>query len=249
MSAFGLPNAFMLLLFWLFLLHSSPHRGNPCKLEDDILTMNNESLKNHSNTFLALGDSYTIGESVSRKESFPYQTMYKLVAAGLAMSEPDIFAVTGWTTGDLLKAISKIDEGKKYDIVSLLIGVNNQYQGRSPEEYANEFGVLLEKAVHFASGGPAQVFVLSIPDYSGTPFASSMDKRAIAEKIDQLNRINKGISLDRGVHYIDITSESRKSGQDPSLIAEDGLHFSGKEYFIWADLLASAIHPILKSQV
>lgn len=246
MYAIGLPNTFMLLFFGLFLLCDSPHRGNHGKLEDDILAMNNNNLKNHSNTFLALGDSYTIGESIPRKESFPYQTVCKLLAAGHAVSEPDIIAVTGWTTGDLLRAVAKIDEGKKYDIVSLLIGVNNQYQGRSPEEYAGEFGILLDNAVRFASGDPAKVFVLSIPDYSGTPFASSMDKRAIAEKIDQLNRINNRMSLDRGVHYIDITSESRKAEKDPSLIADDGLHFSGKEYLIWADLLASVIRANLK---
>ena len=197
-------------------------------------------------TFLALGDSYTVGESVPAKESFPYQTMNKLAAAGHSTNDPEIVAVTGWTTGDLLKAVGKLDPGKKYDLVTLLIGVNNQYQGRSLEEYGNEFRLLLDKAIHFAGGKPSHVFVLSVPDYSGTPFAASMNNAAIAEKIDQFNLINKRVSSDRGTQYIDITPQSREAAQNASLIADDGLHFSGKEYQIWADLLASAIEAVLK---
>lgn len=242
----GLGNAFIFLFFGLFLRPDIAHRGFHGALKDQVASMHDDGSKDQSLTFLALGDSYTVGESVPAKKSFPYQTMNILAAAGHSINDPEIVAVTGWSTGDLLKAVSKLDPGKKYDLVSLLIGVNNQYQGRSLEEYGNEFGLLLDKAIHFAGGNPAHVFVLSIPDYSGTPFAASMNKAAIAERIDQFNLINKRLSSDNGTHYIDITPESRKAVQDASLIAVDGLHFSGKEYQIWADVLATAIEAALK---
>ena len=196
-------------------------------------------------TYLALGDSYTIGESVQFSESFPCQTVKLLRGQGIKIADPDIIAEKGWTTGDLIRAIEKTDTHKRYDIVSLLIGVNNQYQGRSFDEYASEFSSLVNSAIAFNNGRPAYVFVLSIPDYSVTPFAAQLDKQVIFEALENFNSINRKIAGENGVHYLEITHESRRAGKDLSLIASDGLHFSGKEYARWAALLASSVRSAL----
>jgi lysophospholipase L1-like esterase len=192
--------------------------------------------------YLALGDSYTIGESVDPADRYPVQAMRQLGLTG----EPDIIATTGWTTGDLLNAIEKTRPPAGYQVVSLLIGVNNQYQGRSLDEYGEQFTSLLNAAISLAGGRPSHVIVLSIPDYSVTPFARNSDTRQIAGQIDAFNAVNNRIAAAYGVHYLDVTAESRKAAADPSLIAGDGLHFSGKEYGIWARLMAPVLEEILK---
>jgi lysophospholipase L1-like esterase len=161
-------------------------------------------------------------------------------------SAPDIIATTGWTTGDLLQALSIARPTAAYQAVSLLIGVNNQYQGRSQDEYREQFTTLLEKAIMLAGGRPSHVIVLSIPDYSVTPFARNSDVARIATEIDAFNAINYRISMTYGVHWLDVTAESRKAVNDPSLIAADGLHFSGKEYAVWARLMSPVLGEILK---
>jgi len=198
-------------------------------------------------TYLALGDSYTIGESVDPVERYPVQAARLLSGTDhLPCQDPDIIAVTGWTTGNLLDAMAQLKPGSTYRMVSLLIGVNNQYQGRSQAEYRDQFTQLLQKSILLAGNDPSRVLVLSIPDYSVTPFGRTRDTSLIAAQIDSFNTINHSLATDYKVHYIDITAESRKAASDPSLIAVDGLHFSGKEYGTWAKLMEPAMKEILR---
>lgn len=192
-------------------------------------------------TYLALGDSYTIGASVSEQERFPEQLTGMLQADRISVLTPDIIATSGWTTGDLINALNTNPPTKKYSFVTLLIGVNNQYQGRSLEEYKTQFTGLLTKAISYADNIKNHLFVLSIPDYSVTPFGLWRDTLKIAQEIDQFNEANKNISLAAGVHYVDITPISREAKNDPTLIAGDGLHPSGAQYYRWDKLLEPMI--------
>ena len=196
-------------------------------------------------TYLALGDSYTIGQSVTIDQRFPYQTRTLLANQGLQLKQPDIIATTGWTTGNLLSTLVNNPPSNNYDVVSLLIGVNNQYQGRSQDEYRIQFTDLLNKAVTYAGGRKNRVFVLSIPDYSVTPFAQNSDTARIAREINEFNQINKEITTLAGITYLDITPISREARTDASLTAPDGLHPSGKQYSRWAALLSPLIKAVL----
>ncbi len=197
-------------------------------------------------TYLALGDSYTIGQSVTAAERFPAQTVSLLRQDSINFNAPEYIAVTGWTTRNLLDRIAAAPPEKTvYDFVTLLIGVNNQYQGRSQQEYAAEFTQLLDKAIQYAGNRVKRVAVLSIPDWGVTPFANGNNRNLIAKQIDSFNIINKQISLARSVNYIDITGSTRMAATDPSLVAGDGLHPSGKEYSKWAALLAATIKAAL----
>jgi lysophospholipase L1-like esterase len=192
-------------------------------------------------TLLALGDSYTIGESVPGAENFPNQTVAILRAKKIMIDDPDIIARTGWTTTDLINAIQDNPPQHVYSFVTLLIGVNNQYQGRTIDQYKNEFTILLNNAIKFAGNRKDKVYVLSIPDYSVTVFASKMDTHKIVQELQLFNELNKTISLEAGVNYIDITGISRSAISDQSLIAGDGLHPSASQYKKWADLLAERV--------
>ncbi len=196
--------------------------------------------------YLALGDSYTIGQSVKVNERYPVQTVEQLRNAGFNVAEAEIIATSGWTTGNLLEAVKVKAAAPDYDMVTLLIGVNNQYQRRSMEEYRIQFTSLLKKAIRFAGNRPGRVIVLSIPDYSVTPFANNSDREKIAHEINSFNLINRQISAACHVSYLNITNESRKAAKDHSLIAYDDLHFSGKEYSIWTSLLVPMISVALK---
>jgi len=196
--------------------------------------------------YLALGDSYTIGESVDLTLSFPYQLKTNLATQGYTVADPKIIAVTGWTTTDLIKAIAQANLTQKYDFVTLLIGVNNQYQGKSQTQYRAEFIQLLNTAIAFANGNKKHVFVLSIPDYSVTPFAQNSDKAKIASEIDQFNDINLYESTNAGVNYLNITGISRQATTDPTLIATDGLHPSAKMYSLWVAGLVPMVVNNLK---
>ncbi|MEO7293435.1 MAG: GDSL-type esterase/lipase family protein [Ginsengibacter sp.] len=154
-------------------------------------TITQTNITDTSKTYLALGDSYTIGQSVLETERFPNQTASLLRAQGIKINDPKIIATTGWTTKNLIDALNASPPQNNYDVVSLLIGVNNQYQGRSIDEYKTEFTLLLNLAIQYAGNKPAHVFVVSIPDYSVTPFASGSDKPKIAAEIDQFNLENK----------------------------------------------------------
>ena len=198
-------------------------------------------------SYLALGDSYTIGESVAPEDRYPAQVMRALCAAGYSCGEqPDIIATTGWTTSDLLRAMALNKPSAGYQAVSLLIGVNDQYQGRSQAEYREQFTTLLKQAIGLAGDKPSHVLVLSIPDYSVTPFARYRDTAYIAAQIDSFNCINARISADFRVNYLNVTAESRKAATDRSLIANDGLHFSGKEYGIWTNMMMPVLKGMMK---
>ena len=196
---------------------------------------------NSSRSLLALGDSYTIGQSVPDSVRFPNQAKKILGSYGKNISTVRYVATTGWTTADLQYALQANPITNTYDYVSLLIGVNNQYQGRSLEEYKVQFTDLLQSAIRYAGNRRSHVFVVSIPDYSVTPFAASYDTARISREIDQFNAANFTISQQYGVNYINITPGSRDARYDPSLVAYDGLHPSGKEYTKWAIALAAGI--------
>jgi lysophospholipase L1-like esterase len=197
-------------------------------------------------TYLALGDSYTVGEAVPQDESFPYQLRAKLNQQGYKVSTPAVIATTGWTTDNLIDAINSSGiKGKKYSFVTLLIGVNDQFQGLSQDNYKIKFQQVLNTAIDFADGDQSKVFVLSIPDYGVTPFAQGNDA-VIGPQIDQFNAINKQISIAAGVNYWDITPISRQAANEPDLIAPDGLHPSGKMYGLWVDGLSALVEKALQ---
>lgn len=196
-------------------------------------------------TFLALGDSYTIGASVSEAERFPNQTAELLKNENIKITKPEIIAVSGWTTTNLINTLNLNPPQNNYSIVSLLIGVNNQYRHNDPDEYKAEFTLLLNRSIQYAGNDKSHVFVLSIPDYSVTPFARGSDTASISREIDSFNVINKSISEQSGVNYLDITLISREAAIDPELIAGDGLHPSGKQYERWANLLAKLVKKYL----
>lgn len=197
-------------------------------------------------SYLALGDSYTIGQGVEISERFPHQTVVKLRERGISLQIPEYIAVTGWTTSNLLNGISASATSGNFDVVSLLIGVNNQYQRRDTGEYKAQFTQCLREAVRLAGNRISRVFVLSIPDYSITPFARGSDTARISREINMFNRINRAVADSAGIEYIDITEGSREGRYDASLIAADGLHPSGREYAKWAAQLAAAMSKVLK---
>lgn len=192
-------------------------------------------------SYLALGDSYTIGEQVLLSESFPYQTVQLLRKKGIEISAPEIIAKTGWTTDELYAALEQTEFLKSYDFVSLLIGVNNQYRGRTADQYRIEFEALLKQALVFAGNNAHRVFVLSIPDWGITPFAITRDTKQIAKEIDEYNGAGKEITEQYNCTFIDITEGQKAEGNNAEMLAEDGLHPSGKEYAKWAAKLAGAI--------
>ena len=192
-------------------------------------------------SYLALGDSYTIGEQVAFAENFPNQTIQLLRNRGFAFFSAEIIAKTGWTTDELNHAIENTALLENYDIVSLLIGVNNQYRGRTADEFKIEFEQLLQMAIQFAGNKPYRVFVLSIPDWGATPFAEDRDRKQIAEEIDGYNYICETSAKESQANFINITASQRADGDKTEFLASDGLHPSGKEYNKWATKLADAI--------
>lgn len=200
-------------------------------------------------TYLALGDSYTIGEAVSQAESFPFQLAADLRARQFDVEQPKVIARTGWTTSELQNAIKASELKDTFSFVTLLIGVNNQYRGQSPEIYRKEFKELLQTTITFAGGNKAHVFVVSIPDWGLTPFGkgTGRDQQLISSQIDAFNAINKQETEAEGVSYIDITNDSRLVTSDLSLVASDGLHPSGKMYSGWANALTDPIKRAFKA--
>ena len=196
--------------------------------------------------YLALGDSYTIGESVAAHERFPYLTAGLLRTNGLSVDDPVYIARTGWTTANLLAAIEAANLGSSFDVVTLLIGVNDQYQGLDTAGYRMRFTQLLQKAVALAGNRRDRVFVLSIPDYSATPFVNEGNKARVGREIDEFNVINKEVTLSYSISYTDITPSTREAATDLSLLANDGLHYSAKAHGQWAELVAPAIIEALK---
>lgn len=196
--------------------------------------------------YLALGDSYTIGQSVSETERFPVQTKKWLADNGINLAAPQIIAATGWSTTVLQNAIALQNVAGPFDVVSLLIGVNDQYQFQDTTGYRNRFTGLLNTAIQLTGNRRNHVFVLSVPDYSVTPFAQYSDTAFIRQQIDQFNVINKEVTLQNSCSYLDITPSTREAKNDPSLIAIDGLHPSGKEYKKWAERLGPLMKTVLQ---
>jgi lysophospholipase L1-like esterase len=187
--------------------------------------------------FLALGDSYTIGEGVDPADRWPSQLHASLTASGIEIAEPEVIAQTGWATDDLQAAIKASDPPGPYDLVSLLIGANNQYQGRLLGEYRAQFRKLVDTALKLAGGRPKRLLILSMPDWSVTPFAEGRDRAATAVQLDKFNDVSRKEAAERWARYVDITTVSRKYGHLPEYLAADGLHPSGRMYAEWARLV------------
>lgn len=186
-------------------------------------------------TYLALGDSYTIGESVTDSLRWPNQLVATLKQNGRKFDPATIIAKTGWTTDELSTAMDTVALAPSYDYVSLLIGVNNQYRGRSIQNFETEFIQLLDRSVTLGNQKGANVFVLSIPDWGVMPFAEGRNRKQIALEIDQFNVIIQTVCRNRNIAFFDITSISREAETNPILVANDGLHPSGEMYARWVD--------------
>lgn len=194
---------------------------------------------------LALGDSYTIGEGVDAEQRWPIQLQRELQEAGIPLESVQIVARTGWTTDELRSAMDATTLLPRYDLVSLLIGVNNQYRGRPAEEYETEFAELLRRAIRLAGEDPQRVLVLSIPDWGVTPFAEGRDRTEIGTQIDAFNSINQRVSNAADVHYVEVTEISRRASHDAALVASDGLHPSATMYGLWVERAGVIVSRIL----
>jgi lysophospholipase L1-like esterase len=192
-------------------------------------------------TFLALGDSYTIGEQVLLTETFAYETVQQLRALDIDIAAPEIIAKTGWTTDELLTAMDNHIFSLQYNFVAVLIGVNNQYRGRDVANFEIEFDTLLKKAIVLAGNNAENVFVLSIPDWGVTPFAAEKNTIRIASDIDAYNAAVEKYANQYECVFIDITTSQRAAANDKTMLAGDGLHPSGKEYAKWATQIVLAI--------
>ena len=196
-------------------------------------------------SFLALGDSYTIGEGVDAQLRWPAQLATRLREEGHSIDPADVIATTGWTTDELASALPSAQLRDRYDLVSLLIGVNNQYRGRDPENYRIECAGLIDFAIGKANGRAQRVMVLSIPDWGVTPFAAAQgaDAERIAAHIDHFNAIARELSIARGTAWIDVTDISRGAGRD--MLTNDGLHPSAEQYALWAERVLPAARAVL----
>jgi lysophospholipase L1-like esterase len=195
---------------------------------------------------LNLGDSYTIGEGVAVPDRWPNQLAAVMSGKGTPL-DVNIIARTGWTTANLAAAIEKENLTPPYDLVTLLIGVNNQYQGRSLDEYHTEFTALLKKAIALAGDRADRVVVLSIPDYSPTPFGRKGKKgpATVAKELDQFNEVNKDETTKAGARYVEITKKSRDQAADPAMLVADGLHPSAAMYKTWVDAALPEVEAAL----
>ena len=191
-----------------------------------------------SATFLALGDSYTIGEGVAPGERWPAQLATRLRGEGIGIADPQIIATTGWTTDELSAAMDAASFAPPYDLVTLLIGVNNQYRGRPLDEYRAQFHALLQRAIKLAGGNAAHVIVVSIPDWGVMPFAAraGRDAAVVAREIDAFNAAAAAEAREAGANWIDVTTLSRAPGSRGELVA-DGLHPSGAQYARWTEVI------------
>ncbi len=218
-----------LMLFWLVTSACSPRWG--------VQSLAQDRSDQSGLTYLALGDSYTVGEGIEKEQSFPYQLTRTFIEEGYSLTPPVVMARTGWTTDELIGALEESLPQEKFDLVTLLIGVNNQFRGYSTEIYRSEFRYLLQRSLRYASDQTACVVVLSIPDWGVTPFArmTGFERGQVSLKIDRFNRINREETELAGVTYIDVTEISRRAAEEPSLIAGDGLHPSESMYRLWVE--------------
>ena len=200
--------------------------------------------------YLALGDSYTIGEGVGERGRWPMQLASALRAEGVALADPRIIATTGWTTDELASAMDAAEPLGEWDFVSLLIGVNDQYRGRDVDDYVGRFAPLLQRAVSLAGDRADRVLALSIPDWSVTPFArdSGRDLAQIASELDAYNQAAREICASLGVAFVDITGISREGGGEPDMLVSDGLHPSAEMYARWAEAALPVAREMLRWQ-
>ena len=196
--------------------------------------------------YLALGDSYTIGESVPAEARWPMQLVEQLRRHGVVIDDPRIVAVTGWTTDELSAGMNRPRLALNYDLVTLQIGVNNQYRGRSAGEYRGEFSALLQRSIRLAGNHPGRVVVVSIPDWGVTRFglASGRDTAKIAHELDVFNAIARDEASRAGARFVDITGISR---DQPAMVADDGLHPSAAQYALWTRAIATTVNTALRS--
>lgn len=197
-----------------------------------------------TNTWLALGDSYTIGEGVPLHESYPYQALQLLRTRGKLFYAPEIIAKTGWTSNELIAHLQQLRLLPEYDYVSILIGVNNQYRGMDVKDFETTLEWLAEKALQLNGNHAERIVVISIPDWGVTPFAQDRDVSAIHDAIDQFNAIKRKLSKEKGFHYIDITTDYRSTGRLQESVVDDQLHPSGKVYGEWAQKLAEVFYIV-----
>ena len=197
--------------------------------------------------FLTLGDSYTIGVGVPKRKSWPFQLSNRIQKQGISILDPVVIAEQGWTSLTLIQALQQRSPSGTFDLVSLQIGVNDQYDGINPDIYQDNFQALLDQTIQFAGGSAQNVVVLSIPDWSVTLFAEESSRDEIREEINHFNLVNKTETIDKGVLYLDITPLSREATHNPEFVAEDGLHPSEAMYCAWVDLILPAILAVLIS--
>ncbi|MFA5684987.1 MAG: SGNH/GDSL hydrolase family protein [Lysobacteraceae bacterium] len=195
--------------------------------------------------YLALGDSYSIGEGVTEAERWPVVLAARLGEAGIAIAPPRIIAATGWTTDELAAAMDAAEPLGHWDLVSLLIGVNNQYRGRPLVQFRSEFAALLERAIALAGGRPARTFVLAIPDWGVTPFAEGRERARIAAELDAFNAVKQAVCAEREVAFVDISGISRRADANPDWLAGDGLHPGAAQYRAWVALALPALRALL----
>ncbi|UOR05552.1 SGNH/GDSL hydrolase family protein [Hymenobacter aerilatus] len=196
-------------------------------------------------SFLSLGDSYTIGEGVTEQARWSVQLAQLLRQHGSEVASPDIIARTGWTTQDLQRAIAASDNRRTYGLVSLLIGVNDQYQGKSTAEYRLHLRELLQTATQFASGRSTRVVVLSIPDWGQTPYAQGRNRTQIGQEIDQFNAVAQQECEQAGIAFVDITGLTRTAASDAAQFAPDGLHYSGLQMAKWAEAALPVVQKLV----
>jgi lysophospholipase L1-like esterase len=230
----------------LFILAGFKKENEPNAISDPCHLTENFSYATDTLTYLALGDSYTVGRLLPAESSYPYQLADRLRSKKFNISTPVVIAKNGWRTDELITGIANSGITSKFDFVTLLIGVNNQFQNRDTAVYRTEFASLLKAAIAFVKDNKRRVFVLSIPDWGATPFANGRNLENIAIQIDVFNNINKDESRKAGVNYIDITSLSRDYADDPSVVTTDKLHPSKKMYGFWVDHLLSRVIKSLK---
>jgi lysophospholipase L1-like esterase len=195
--------------------------------------------------FLALGDSYTIGEGVAVDGRWPAQLAHELRREGIDIAGPQIVATTGWTTDELSAGMDAVSLEARYDLVTLSIGVNNQYRGRSPDEFREQFHALIVRAIALAGADPHRVVVVSIPDWGVTRFAQGRDTAKIASELDAFNAIARDETTRARAHWVDVTPESRKAGSHEGMLAEDGLHPSANQYTLWTGRILPVVRAAL----
>lgn len=231
------------LSFILILLLSA------CKNEsEEIVDSQQQPVEEDDLSYLALGDSYTIGESVDPALQWPVQLVDSLRNREIEVNNPVIIARTGWTTQDLLQAMEeRLEPAEQFDLVSLLIGVNNQYQAKSIDAYETDLNELFSRAVSRSRRGAEGVFAVSIPDYGATPFGASRAEE-IGKEIDEFNAVFKKVASEYEVPFYDITLISRSNPEDPNLVASDGLHPSGNQYSLWVEEIVDEVAALISAE-